>query len=139
MGNFILLPKDRQFSSIKTIKCSYLCIIHPFIGSRYQIGGCRVLFDAGTSMTDAMCVYLLEPYNAVWFCIGWFMLFSVLAVAFANQLAYLFAAIGTSHKIRPSEHHEYEDQYKLQYKQYPDQYHDQPYIGAKVVIPVTGM
>jgi hypothetical protein len=103
---------------------------------RYHIGRCRVLFDAGTSMVDGACVYLLQPVNALWFCLGWFMIFSILAVAFGNELAHLFGAFGASHKIGVGSAvyiHEY-DEYQLNYK-HPGNY--EHYTGPVVTPAVT--
>ncbi len=66
---------------------------------RNDIGNCGSLFQAGTEMADAVCVYALDPFNATWFCMGWFIIFNIIAAALANELAYIFRVFGRSNKV----------------------------------------
>ncbi|ELT91940.1 hypothetical protein CAPTEDRAFT_216469, partial [Capitella teleta] len=57
---------------------------------REDIGKCGVLFDAGAVAVYGACVYFLDPVNAIWFCYGWFLIFSIPAVILAVQLGIIF-------------------------------------------------
>lgn len=58
-----------------------------------NLGRCRSLYDAGVAAVYAPCVYFLYPVNALWFCYGWFLIFSIPAVAIAMQLGDIFKTL----------------------------------------------
>lgn len=54
---------------------------------REDVGKCRPVFDAATTIVYGPCVYFLDPFNSAWFCFGWFVFFSIPSIIFAACMA----------------------------------------------------
>ena len=52
-----------------------------------EFGRCRSLYDSFKTIVYAPCVYFLYPLNGLWFCYGWFSVFSILAILLSKCIA----------------------------------------------------
>ena len=55
-----------------------------------EIGHCRSVYDAVAQFVQGPCVYFLNPYNVLWFCLGWFMSFGLLAIVVGTCVVGIF-------------------------------------------------
>ena len=74
-----------------------------------DIGQCRSLYDAVTDLIFAPCVYLLNPYQALWFTYGWFLAFGLISLGFLFSMADMYRALAEQQKVNPikDEHEAY--------------------------------
>lgn len=53
-------------------------------------GECRRLYNAAQTLTDSVCVVVLNPFNTFWFGLGWGIFFSIPSIVFALLLANMY-------------------------------------------------
>lgn len=70
---------------------------------REDVGACRAVFDAGQTLVYGPCLYFLEPFNAFWFCYGWFIFFSIPSIIFGSCLARLYRETQSSNAVAHSD------------------------------------
>lgn len=52
-----------------------------------DVAKCYPVYDVVTTIVYAPCVYVLYPFNALWFCYGWFIVLAALLIFVATSLA----------------------------------------------------
>lgn len=53
-------------------------------------GKCKPLYEAAQTLTDSVCVVILNPFNTFWFGLGWGIFFSIPSIIFALLLANMY-------------------------------------------------
>ncbi|XP_052760014.1 prominin-1-A-like isoform X1 [Mya arenaria] len=80
LGNAVVAIVDIVNGTFETVK--------DFV--KYEMGKCRPLYDDASQLVDAVCLYTVDPLNAIWFGLGWCLFFYIPCFIFAAILAGLY-------------------------------------------------
>ena len=70
-------------------------------GIRNDLVKCRQVFDILQTLIYAPCVYFLYPFNALWFCYGACLFFSIPGIIFATKTVGYFRRMNRYTKVAP--------------------------------------